>query len=84
MKLLVYAIYDKAVEAYTRPFFVQAPGQAVRLFNDEVNTVDSPMNKHAEDYSCFRLGEFDDATGEFNTGEPVCVARGHEVLAKEQ
>ena len=28
----IYAIKDQAIEAFSQPFFVQAQGQAVRMF----------------------------------------------------
>jgi hypothetical protein len=78
MKLIICSVYDKAVGAYMRPFFAQSPGQAVRMFVDEVNG-DSPFNKHPEDYALFQIGEFFDNDGKIMAIEPHCLARGHEV-----
>ena len=83
MKLLVYAVYDKAISAYSRPFFCMSPAHAMRMFGDNVNNSGSEMNAHPEDYSCFKLGEWDDNTGELVSCEPVCLARAHEIIEKE-
>lgn len=68
-KLMVCSVYDRALEGFSRPFFVPAIGMAVRSFSDEVNRVapDNEMNRHPEDYSLFQLASFDDSTGEFET-----------------
>lgn len=67
MKLFVMSIYDKAAEAYMRPFFVPAKGLAVRNFQDEINrnASDNQMHSHPEDYSLVYLGEWDDSNGMF-------------------
>lgn len=74
-----YSIYDKAIEAYTRPFFMQAHGQAIRAFMDDANKVDSPVSNHPEDYALFHIGDFDESTGLFTACEVKCIARAHEV-----
>lgn len=64
------AIKDRALNAYMRPFFAQTKGQAIRMFNDEINNADSPMHKHPDDYDLWYLGEWDDQTGRLdNQGE---------------
>ena len=79
MQLVMYSVFDKAVGAYMRPFFLQSDGQAVRFFMDEINAPDSAVGRHPEDYSLFRLGVFNDADGGFEPCEPLCVGRAHEL-----
>ncbi len=80
MKLEIMAIYDKAIDAYMRPYFSQTIGQAVRQFADEVNRAEqSPMGAHPEDYSLFHIGTFHDQNAKLNECEPHCVARAHEI-----
>lgn len=81
MILIVCAIRDSAINAYTRPFYVPAIGAAVRAFTDEVNRVDSDMHKHPEDYELFELGEFDEETGHIeNRSEPRSLGRAKDVI----
>ena len=82
MILKIYSVYDKGIEGYMRPWFAQADGQALRLFIDEVDG-DSPMAKHPEDYSLFRIGSFDDENGTITCDEVKCLARAHEVQTKK-
>ena len=41
----IYAIKDQAIEAFSQPFFVQAQGQAVRMFMDESKNEQSQINR---------------------------------------
>lgn len=84
MKLNFYAVYDKAVGAYMRPFVMQSDGQAVRSFSDEVLNKETPISAHPEDYALFRCGIFNDATAEITPEEPQCLARAHEIKAKPE
>ena len=63
MKHKVFTIYDSKAEHHFPPQFLQAPGQAIRYFEDEANNPESPIGKHPQDYSLFQIGEFDDDLG---------------------
>lgn len=63
MKLNAYTIYDVASGAYMRPFFSQADGMAVRGFKDIANDPEHEVGKHPEDYTLFRIGDFNERTG---------------------
>ena len=62
MKVKIFAIYDSKAEAYLQPFFMPARGQAIRAFTEAVNDKSTNFYKHAEDYTLFEIGEYDDAT----------------------
>lgn len=67
MKLNIYAVHDNKVKAYGTPFFQITDGQAIRAFQDNVNsTTESQITKHPEDFTLFKLGEYDDQTGIIN------------------
>lgn len=65
MILKVFAIYDKAAEAYMQPIFAQTPGLALRIFQNAVNDPNSVINKHPQDFWMDVVAEFDDKSGEF-------------------
>ena len=79
-KMVVVAIYDSAVQAYMRPFYARARGEALRMFTDEVNRAadDNPLYKHPEDYSLNVLALFDEVNGDFEPDRQV-LARGQDV-----
>lgn len=82
--LIVCSVRDSAVNAYMRPFYVQAVGAAMRGFGDEVNNAGSEMNKHPGDYELYELGEFDEETGYIKMlPEPRMLARASDVKLKE-
>jgi len=82
MKQEVIAIYDRAADAFGRPFFVAALGQGIRSFQDEVNRAaqDNPMYNHPDDFDLFHLGTWDDHDGKFfNLPEPKQLAIGKQL-----
>lgn len=76
MKMIMVAIKDRALNAYMRPFFAQTKGQAIRMFNDEINNRESPMFKHPDDYDLYYLATWDDDTGETTEQKPEQLAIG--------
>jgi len=80
----VCSVRDRAVDSYGNPFFVQAVGQAVRSFSDEINrrADDNQLNKHPEDFDLYTLGTFNSDTGLFDTGVPRQIAVGKDVFLK--
>ena len=63
MLQFVYSVYDAKAEAFLQPFFSHSDGLAIRSFSDAVEREDSSFSKHKEDFSLFKLGEFDDSRG---------------------
>ena len=84
MNLNVYSIFDKAVRAYMRPFFMRTDAEALRAFVADIRSEDSMVGKHPEDYSLFRIGEFDGEVGVLTgTDDPRCLGRAHELVQAE-
>ncbi len=65
MLLLAFAVHDAKVEAFITPFFDVTKGSAVRAFSDAVNSEGDMFNRHAEDYTLFHVGVFDQGSGVF-------------------
>jgi len=61
----MFSVYDSKAEAYMRPFFAEATGQAIRSFSDEVNSgnKDSMVALHPGDFTLFELAYFNDGDG---------------------
>jgi hypothetical protein len=64
MRRKVYSIFDKAALAYLQPFFLQTDGEAKRSFIDAVKNHDN-FRDYPNDFVLFRLGQFDDGSGQF-------------------
>lgn len=76
MKLEIYAVHDAAVGAFNRPLFFRSRGEAIRSFKDAVANPEMGFSAHAEHYSFFQLGTFDDSDGAVDRIVPdrVCGA----------
>lgn len=76
MKLRVYSVFDSKAAYYGTPFFSSTDGMAVRSFGDAVNDRMTTLFKHPEDFTLYRIGEFDDQLGRVlpTTPEPIVTA----------
>lgn len=63
MKLQIFALYDKKALAYVDVFHFPQIGQAIRQVEDLLKT-QHPLSKHPADYDLYKLGDFDDVSGE--------------------
>lgn len=76
--LKVCAVFDNAVKAFSRPFFVRSRGEAMRSFIDECGNEKSELSKHPSDYSLWLIADFDEESGmftPFSPGEVLLQAR---------
>jgi hypothetical protein len=79
MKLNVYSIFDSAAKAYTQPFFMHNDGLAIRAFQDNVNAEqENNISKHPDQFTLFKIAEFDDATGQIEAISPRSLGNGLE------
>lgn len=83
---IVLAVRDEALQAFSRPFFVPTVGIALRSFMDEVNRLvpENPMAQHPKDFSLFKLGEWDEDSGQFvNLPVPERLGSAIDFVSKE-
>jgi hypothetical protein len=77
MKLNVYTVYDQAANAYMNPFFMHNDGLAVRAFQDNVNSKEpNNVSLHPDQFTLFRIGEFDDQSAVITYQEPKSLGNG--------
>ena len=81
MRLFLYCVFDSCSGVYDRPFCANADGSAVRSFGDIACDAEHPIGMHPEHYMLFRVGLFDDNTGEIVPEVPVCLCKAHELVA---
>ncbi len=84
MKTTLYAIFDTASGTYQKPIFARADGEIMREFQNICTDADHPCGAHPEDYSLFRLGNFNDQNGAVSNEQNVCLATGLEVVANSR
>lgn len=69
MKLKIYAIKDIKAKKFCAPYYAPNDELSKRMLHNTVNTEaeDNFLNKYTEDYQLFRLGEFEEETGEIKS-----------------
>jgi hypothetical protein len=72
-----YTIYDAALEGYNQDWTMHNDGIAIREFTDMCNS-DTKIAKNPEDYSLWKIGSFDNVTGELIPQDLECLAKAHE------
>lgn len=80
MKMRMFAVLDKAVQAFNAPFCVRTEGEAKRAFANEVANAQGQIGRHRADYSLYYIGVYDDALGQCTAEPPVVVAEASTVL----
>lgn len=83
MRVRMFAIRDLKVEAFMTPYFAMTDAQAVRMFGDSVNEAGSALNRHTDDYSLFRIGEWDDQSGQVLPEMPAFIVEGVALKRRE-
>lgn len=70
----VFSVYDDKVAAFLTPMTFETEGQAIRSFQDAVNSGDGMISKHPGDFSFYMLGYFNEASGEFENEKKFVVS----------
>lgn len=79
----VFAIYDKAVRAYTTPFFMNTYDEAIRAVKGNLDT-NQMWKDNPEDFKLVYLGAWDDCKGEFKQAEPETIGHFTEWLPSDE
>lgn len=85
MLMVMLAVKDRQLQTYDRPWSAPTVGAGKRAFFDSMNHPDNPQAKHPEDFDLYRLGTFNDVTGEFvcDADGPSMVLLGTDTVKKE-
>jgi hypothetical protein len=62
----IFAVFDSKADAFAQPFFSETTETAVRAFATECRNPASGLHQHAEDYTLFHIGSYDQANGQLN------------------
>lgn len=84
MKLNIYAVKDTIQGAFMNPFYLQNDQVAMRSFK---NTIESEqmntIKMNAKDMQLYKLGEFEEETGEIKSEVKFLVNGSHYLPIKE-
>lgn len=84
MILKMFSVYDSKVGAYLSPVFARSTGEMLRSFEAAVNDSGHQFCKHAEDFTLFEIGDWDDQKCMFVLKEtPVSLGVAIEFLKRD-
>lgn len=84
MILEIFAVYDTKVGCYLPPHFLRSVGEMLRAFEVAANDSGHQFCKHAEDYTLFHVGSWDDAKCIFILKEtPIALGKAIEFIRRE-
>lgn len=84
MILKIFSVYDSKVGAYLPPVFLRSTGEAIRSVTTAANDSKHEFCQHAEDYTLFEIGHWDDQKCQFVLKEtPVSLGVMIEFIRKE-
>ena len=84
MKLGVYAVLDNASGVYDGPVPAATDQVALRNFTEMAKNVESPIGKHPSDFSLWRVGEWNDGTGEITPEVKSCLAYAVDLITPKE
>ena len=72
----VYAVRDAKIDSFMQPNFYETDAAAMRAITQIAMNPEHPLGTWPEDFSLYRLGSYDCASGVFlNETQPVMVAQ---------
>lgn len=79
MIMSIYSVWDSKADAYITPFFAPNDAVAIRMFSSAVEDSGHDFHRHSEDYSLFKIGQFNQNTAEIMPDNVTVIARAHEL-----
>lgn len=70
----LYTVKDSKAESAVAPFAFRTDGEAIRAFGDSVEKGGTTISTHPEDYFLYRVGSFNQVTGEIIPEEHKSLA----------
>lgn len=65
-----FAIMDKKIGAFERPFFAKHVAEVTRSMESVISQGEMNWAKHPGDFALYLIGVFDDVSGEFSSIRP--------------
>lgn len=81
MKVTIVSTYDEKAGAFSQPMFYPKKEAARRAFSDATADKQTMLSKHPSDYKLYKIGEFDELTGELiNCPQPEYICCGSDFV----
>lgn len=82
MRLVLCSVFDVKAGVYSNPQCFRSNGEAIRSFCDACNDERSQFSRHASDYSFWKIGTYEDSTGEL-VNDHVKLIEGVEAVSQK-
>lgn len=80
--MMMLSVRDVKADTFSPPFGASNLGSGLRSFQDVVQSPQSSINRHPEDYQLYELGQFDEQTGKFTIHpQPVFLANATDFVS---
>lgn len=76
MKMGIFSIRDSVTEVFTAPWTSHNNASAIRNFQQAAMDPNTNIAKHPTDFSLYRIGSWDDDTGQVHFEEHVILSHG--------
>lgn len=83
MKIKLYSIMDAKLATFGSIHQSLTDSAAVRQFADVIQDKNNFISKHPEDFSLYRIGEYDDETGNLIPSVPQALVTASSLLSNE-
>lgn len=80
--ILICAIKDEAIESYGQPMFFKTEKEAIRVFINEALREDSRIFHNPEDFDLYKIGLYEETTGELQGMKHTKLMRGVDTKIK--
>jgi len=80
----MYALHDTAHGAFAMPIFFQSEGLAIRALTAAVNGGDPTITAHPLEIQMFRIGSFNQQTGQIIPHGPELVITAAQLVAEKK
>lgn len=82
MKINAYAILDSKSKTYSKPFYFIHDGEALRAFRGSIQKGDTQISQFPEDFSLYKIGVFDDQSGQMKTEKIEYIGKAVDYTSK--
>lgn len=79
----IYAIHDITAEIYTTPFYAVNDATAARIFANARSTPGTSIFDNPEDFRLYRIGSYDEQTGNIIPEPFELICRASDYSAKD-
>lgn len=79
-----FQIFDSKANAFLKPIYEKTAGMAIRAFRAAIEQPDHAFNKHAEDFTLFETGTWNEDTGLHENAEHGHYSHGTALQHKSE